>query len=809
MDEINTERESLLVSILIFSGTENIDRLMENFPNQISSACASLNISANVVIRKNNPKLDTVKLESTLNNLNELSSDIIFTLVDDNVNSGFGRGHNLNYRQFPSDYLFILNDDLDMPHLDWMRVAIPRLRAESKLAMIGDSSNPNGINPFFGNGTFPDQHRNFSLRYAEASVLLVSGIAFEKIGMFDETIDWAMGEDSDLSFKAQQAGYYIDWMPMPHRHFRSTSFNSLPQYQKSSVLEHNRARLLAKWGNSFSTGKPGKYEVIDVFSDGLGDMFCALMHIRAEYDRLPRSMHDHIYVNVGSEALARAVLPSHSNISTERDINVLRAKLGSDEIASIRSSRTLNYALPYNIHALVAGALSLPFAGAETLDSVAGALKSILPSRKIDGDYCVVHLEFDRPGHHGRGPSASVIRSILSNLGAVDCKLIIVGKNEIITAPDLRDTTLEVVDLQGKSDLLELISLVANAKFFVGIDSFPFHVAQAAGVPSAVFFGSVNPALRVLHQEKVWPITADIDCLGCYHDQIEPGAPFCMRMTEQCTYDVSTQRILRAIEGMVTKQLYDWSTLHTLLNRKIARFVEFQKFHPTSRTQLHDTMVPNQQVSELIYELTDRISQTYGRQLSGPYMSQLKDENTRMRALLSDAQTKVSSYEALETFVPRTEEKITSIPADELIVRRIRCSASQDGGEIVVNSIAADPQIEFVPIKLSGSRFGISITARSYPPSELKLYWRVGREGYSEQNTFIMPSTEHPNSRVWWYTGRTDQPIYIRLDPIEGVGKAKLMIRFMGDLDSENIKKSVNASCKPTIAKYLLGFLKR
>lgn len=777
------DRELLLVSILIFSGTENIDRLISTLPEKLLPICENLNLQAKILIRKNNPELNTKLLEEAILCINSSFELVTADLVDDGVNSGFGQGHNLNYRLFPADYFFILNDDLDMPHLDWMMIALPRLKTDERLAMIGDVSNPNGINPFFGNGTFPDQHRSFTLRYAEASILLVKGSAFEAIGMFDETITWAMGEDSDMSFKAQQLGYYIDWMPMPHRHFRSTSFNSLPQYQKSSVLEHNRARVLAKWGNSFETGSPGKFELLDVFSDGLGDMLCALLHIKAEYDRLPVSMHENIVVNVGNETIARMLLPTNARITSERDLNVVRNMLGNSNIASVRSCRTTNYALPYNIHSLVSGALSLPFAGNDTLLSAAAALKNASPRSDLGTDYCVVHLEFEREQHHGRGPSKAVIDNILSNLHLVGRKIVIVGKNSLIPLQDLKKTGVDFVDLQGRTTLPELISIVANSSYMIGIDSFPLHVAQVARVPSVVFFGSVSPILRVLHQDLVWPLTADLDCLGCYHDQIEPGAPFCMKMNQECTREVSEERALEAIQGMIEGKPFDWSDIMTRLNRTTARFVEFQKFHPQSRKQLHDTVIPNQQISELIYELTDRISQTYSRHVSGPFVAQLQEDNARIRDQLLDAQTKLNSYEAVKVFNREDVSKMPSISAGHLISRMYRCDVEEQDGYLLSRSSQLDPQIEFKPLNVTGKRLGISITVRAHPPTTVKIYWRGLKGAYSETNSISIEANENGTARVWWYHGILDRPIQFRIDPSEGPGNSRMKIDFLGEFE--------------------------
>ncbi|UDF30454.1 UNVERIFIED_ORG: hypothetical protein LHK14_03730 [Roseateles sp. XES5] len=806
--KIGNKTETVLVSILIFSGTENIERLLSNFPEKIDRICHEIDLSATVVIRSNNPSLDLNPIKETLARFSNYSDRISFEIFDEGYNSGFGCGHNSNFRRYPHDYILVLNDDLDFEDLDWMKVAIRRLRDESRLAMIGDVSNPNAVNPFFGNGTFPSRDLYFSMKYAEASILLIRGKTFEEIGMFDETIKWAMGEDSDLSFKAQQAGYYVDWMPIPHEHFRSTSFNSLPSFEKSSILEHNRARLFAKWGNSFDSGRIGKFEVFDVYSDGLGDMFCALLHIRAEYDRLNRASHDHIVVNVANESLARLVLPEHARLTSYRDINALRSQLSND-IASIRSIRALNYALPYNIHSLLAGSLSAPFADEATLIDVRSRLRVATSDRLVEGDYCLLHLEFEREGHHGRGPSRELIEKIIAAIPDMNCKIVLVGKNQTVRAEYFSHCPNPVVDLQGKLSLSELVSAISNARFFIGIDSFPFHVAQVSGVPSVVFFGSVSPLLRVLYPELVWPLLADIDCLGCYHDQLEPGIPFCMKMTDRCTYDISSASILNSISGMLNDKPYNWSPVRTRLDRKLAHFVEYQKFHPSAGRRLYETIIPNQQVSELIYELTDRISRLHTNYSQGAFLEQLQEDNARMRSQLVEGVAKLNAYEEVQPIHSRDPSKVRSVPSAALISGRTRCSANEEGDEIVFASSQHDPQIEFAPVILNGPTFGVTITARAQSRISFKLYWRSEGENFDEGRCFAFIADEHPISRTWWHSGKIGKRIYLRVDPCEGTGNVSFKLNFLGDLDVETMRAMLVVGTEPNIWNRLWGITRK
>ncbi|WFU12348.1 hypothetical protein QA646_20780 (plasmid) [Rhizobium sp. CB3090] len=801
-------QETLLVSILIFSGTESINNLLHSLPEHLISLAADLDLAISVRIRKNNPSLNTDQLEAHLRECNTIYYPVSFEILDGGQNSGFGRGHNLNFLSSRSDYMLILNDDLDFPSLDWIKVAIMRMRSREDLALLGDISNPSSINPSFANGTFPDDHRSHSLRYAEASILLAKGALFEAIGMFDESITWAMGEDSDLSFKAQQMGYAIDWMPIPHRHFRSTSFNSLPPYQKSSILEHNRARLFAKWGASLESGVIGKFEIFDLYSDGLGDMLCALLHVRAEYERLPSSVHENIIVNVGNVDLARLVLPAHARITSMRDIDLLKDSLKPYKPIGVRSIRTTNYALPINIHPLLAGSLSIPLCDTDTLSKIAALLADGVPEILQGRSYAVVHLEFVRRGHHGRGPSLHTVQRIMSLLHELDCDIVIVGKSESVPIDYFVSENRQVIDLQGKLELASLISTVANAKYFVGIDSFPFHVAQITRVKSAVFFGSVNPLTRLIHENTVWPIVAALDCIGCYHDQIEPGAPFCMRMNDQCTYDLAQEDIEASIRGMRDNSRYDWSSLRRLLERKQAKLIEYTKFHPAPTKRLFSAAISNHKVSELIYEFTERVASLHGQHAEHALVSQLKAENKRMRSELLDVNTRMASFQMRNSPPERSAQTLKMIAGADAIVKQADCSLLFESDEIICRSQSIDPRIEFKPFVLRGNRFGASITASASPQTILRIYWRQASEAFAEERSIAYEVGEFSSSRTWWFSGDVSRPVYVRIDPGDRAGQVRLKLNFFGDLDVD-ATMSMQFNTPTVKRKFRLGTIMR
>jgi len=50
-----------------------------------------------------------------------------------------------------------------------------------------------------------------------------------------------------------------------------------------------------------------------------------------------------------------------------------------------------------------------------------------------------------------------------------------------------------VIDLSGKTDLLTLGALIAQARLLVTVDSAPLHLAAATHTPQVALFGPTNP----------------------------------------------------------------------------------------------------------------------------------------------------------------------------------------------------------------------------------------------------------------------------------------------------------------------------
>ena len=632
--------KTLTISLLTFSQFESCLTLVRSICRYLS---AQENLSITIVVRNNNPHLDSRDFDNGWNDLRNEYSLINFKLFNDGFNVGFGQGHNLNFDAARSDFFLILNDDLDLPHMDWLQTALAILENDSGVALVGATETPSSVTQVFGNGVMTTAGLHWPLRYAEASILLARATIFAEIGKFDAAFEWAMCEDADLSFRVQAHGYKLAWLDMPHEHRRSTSFSILPGPTRSSIMEHNRSVLLAKWNVAFDQKRIGRVELLDLWSDGIGDVFCALLHLREYVSSLTEQQRSLLAVNTSSPELARMMLGEQVTIHTIEEKGDLWRTYARQGVRSLRSLRTVNYSVPVNIHALICASLAIPVASQERLSQ---AVKDVFGDRVgwlrqvgLEGSFCVLHLESERTGHDGRAPTPGTVQEIA--LAAADHfdHVVLVGKSKLLSVDSLTGRRAEITDLQGTLSVQHLITAIGAADAFVGIDSFPAHVAQAAGIRNAIFFGSVHPSTRVLNEAQTWPIVKPIDCIGCYNKALEPSIPFCMRRDLSCTKDLHPSVLRNAIGGCAELEPFDWRALN-------GQFIELQRsflstilFHPApERRFLAGTTLSNERASNLLYHVIDRVEEALHESVSQSVLRLAQEvEEARAQSFRKDA----------------------------------------------------------------------------------------------------------------------------------------------------------------------------
>ncbi len=745
-------------------------------------------ISVSIVVRNNDPTVDVSSLITTINNINAPGVEI--NLISGAANTGFGAGHNENLRLHPADYILILNDDIGFPSLDWLPIAISMFENDSRLALIGDETNPQFLNPTYGNGVFPG--RKYPLKYVEASVLLGRASLLNDIGMFDETIAWAMSEDSDLSLAVQSLGYKIAWISMPHEHWRSTSFNRLPHTVRYAIQERNRARFFAKWGRAISDGAIGRHTLIDLWSDGVGDVFCALPHLLCELNRISPDRQSQFIINTNQPDLVRSVLPSFVDVVSKPSTEDIFQSHKVSGIASVRSLRAVNYSSPVNIHALLAGALSLPIANASTMSLFSDKVRATAKSRSsvtISGRYCVFHSEFARDGHEGRAMSPVLCLELLRAAARRFEKVVVVGRGatSLVDRPQLPDN---IVDLQGKLTLFDLISVIGDAAALVGIDSFPTHVAQALDIPSIIFFGSVHPYSRLWPAARAWPLTAELPCIGCYHLHLEPSVPFCLRRDQACQRAISSTRIEKAFEQLTLSSIERSPMLEARWHELHARQVELQTFHPNSNIAAPRPVSPRADgIATLFWELSDRIVDLYETQRRSTVVAALEQQVRDLETRLAGAQLDlaiVGGQRELHTLRKHSSKAVT-IELNDLVSGAVGCGLAKEDDQLDIFSDTDDPQIFFHPIELGPGPLSVRLESMADAPDVIEIFWSSEQGSFFQANSARVPvGTRKRVDLIKIPDAIFPERLWLRLDPLNRGGRIRLRATLL-EHETDNV----------------------
>jgi ADP-heptose:LPS heptosyltransferase len=121
--------------------------------------------------------------------------------------------------------------------------------------------------------------------------------------------------------------------------------------------------------------------------------------------------------------------------------------------------------------------------------------------------YVVIHIETFRKNFRDiYGVDWQIIINYLKDKGFIT---VVIAQEK----PDLQNI------YYYSTSLREVLALIYNAAFFIGLDSGPSHFAAALKIPSIIFFGSVNPSFRhFLEQAKIIIMQQDCEFAGCYHD---------------------------------------------------------------------------------------------------------------------------------------------------------------------------------------------------------------------------------------------------------------------------------------------------
>lgn len=342
---------------------------------------------------------------------------------------------------------------------------------------------------------------------------------YDKIGGFNHNYRVGYWEDSEICMTLKSMGYRIMYQP------NSVIYHKL-HHSKSgghNFHEFNKQYFFNKWVDSGEIDQCVKAKRI--------------VNITKVSNILVRRCAAR-----GDVLMATSILPGiklkypNSKIYFCTDCpEVLKNNPYIDGIIPKSKLHTANFQLVYNLDYAYERMPLVNICKAFSLETNIQSSEPYLDCEPIQGlpeKYVAIHA--GKTAWVGRNWNTELFLKIADKLDEIGYDVVWVGgENE--GGEDVRK-----FDFRGKTSIQQLGTIMKNAKFFIGIDSFPFHVAQTMKTPGVCFFGSILPETRIIN-DNMKSITAErLKCLGCHHRKFAPAT-----VTDKCeTGDLDCEKLV-------------------------------------------------------------------------------------------------------------------------------------------------------------------------------------------------------------------------------------------------------------------------
>lgn len=351
---------------------------------------------------------------------------------------------------------------------------------------------------------------------------------FEQVGGFDQNYRIGYWEDSEICMSVRELGYKIMFTPDSKiYHILSHSNSGGHNFQ-----DHNKNFFANKWIKSgriddlVHEKRSDKPKVSSIYlkrTGASGDVLVATAVAKALKKKHPRCQ---IYF----ETALPEFLRKHPNIDTI----VLK-----QNAAKVRCDVYYNLDMAYEVRPkcnILDAYCQVVGVKPEDCDfSLNTSIVENLPE-----NYIVIHAGYNTPWAGRQWSHANFIE--LAEKLSQENKLVCIGKAGDFSIP-------RALDLRGKTDINQLAYVMNKAKFFVGVDSLPFHVAQFMNTPGICFFGAIDPSTRIYRQNMHPIYVKNLKCLGCHHRKPIPcvSTTTCETNLNECTKNLTVEQMYNEI----------------------------------------------------------------------------------------------------------------------------------------------------------------------------------------------------------------------------------------------------------------------
>ncbi|HNX90298.1 MAG TPA: lipopolysaccharide heptosyltransferase II [Candidatus Omnitrophota bacterium] len=139
----------------------------------------------------------------------------------------------------------------------------------------------------------------------------------------------------------------------------------------------------------------------------------------------------------------------------------------------------------------------------------------------------------------------SQIQSLADMLGKDDIRVVFIGTPSDIPAAEklTKKNNLKAINAVGKTNISQLIALIAECSVVVSGDSSPMHIAAGVGVPFVGLFGPTDPDRHAPPAVKCRIIGKKAKCSPCYKGECNNG--------HRCMSGIRPQEVYNAVKDLM------------------------------------------------------------------------------------------------------------------------------------------------------------------------------------------------------------------------------------------------------------------
>lgn len=409
------------------------------------------------------------------------------------ANEGFSKPANDLASAAQTDYLVFLNSDAVVGP-GWLEALYKPFVTVPRVGVTGPKGGCRTLTPT-GDGEAGER-----ITYIEGSCMMVPRALFLSMGGFDtETFRFAYSEDSDFCLRLRERGWKVVEVEVPgYQHERAVTSRRVEeegQIDLRGIAAINKMRLLARWQHVIQRGTFRRRIVVHR-SAARGDVFQLSALARIVADRIP---HWKLY----ADTLWPELFENNPLISPVSDLS------GPADHVDLDGAYEQRPQVPIAI--AYAQAIGVPEPIPLRMPEL--YLTEDEKERASPSPYVVIHPGWT--GWPGKDAPIELWEGIITELRKRDL-------GPIAVCGDKQTPMLGDIDLRA-TPFRELGANIGAAGLFIGLDSFPAHLAYAMRTPAVVLFGAVPPQRVIVERAFAVPVQANhLQCLGCHLEGPQP-----------------------------------------------------------------------------------------------------------------------------------------------------------------------------------------------------------------------------------------------------------------------------------------------